>query len=239
MKENVELKNILARLMSGFYKLFSSGFFKERIDAFLKQKYDQGLLKAEKFFNMNFVRNEENYRILNDYINGLVGNITDDINNRVREEIIRAKLDGINLNELKRRLRDTFKEKTFYNRINTVIRTEGNRAASTAQLDAAKQSGTFPYKYLQVVMDDVTSPICKKEYAKYGSKEQAIPLNKEFVVRYKNKTYRSQQPPFHINCRTSLRFVEGCDIVARQESDGKTAVRGVQNPPHPPRRCKE
>ena len=55
-------------------------------------------------------------------------------------------------------------------------------------------------------MDDRTSDICKEEHKKYGSVEQSIPLDQEFSVSVKNKTFKFMMPPFHPNCRTIVKI---------------------------------
>ena len=62
-------------------------------------------------------------------------------------------------------------------------------------------------KYVDIIHDNRTTDICKAEHREYGTKEEAIPLDQEFKVKVGNKTYSALYPPFHINCRSVVRFV--------------------------------
>lgn len=197
--------------MQGLMKVIQSSYFQDKTRAYIQKKYDDGLLKSESTFNLNFVRNDRSLNILQEYVSGRVGNATEQINQDLRAEIQRAMIDGTDLDGLKTRIREMFDKKTYMHRIKTVIRTEGARAMNKAQLDAAAQSGFKVRKYIHVILDGNTSPICKKANKKYGKPEQAIELNENFKFSAKvgKKTIHIDQdaPPFHPNCRTSLRFV--------------------------------
>ena len=209
--EEVEIKSILDSVMTGFTKIFQSVIFQQILLRFVLKKYDDGIESIEKQFQINFVRNDESLEFLNMYVAGVVGNTIDNMNAQLRQEIQRAQLDGVGVKELKRRVKEEFNSKQMMNRLKTTIRTEGSRAGNLAQMDAARQTGFPMVKYLDVVIDAVTSNICLAENKKYGSKDKAIPLEEDFIIRAKvgkkMKTFRKQQPPFHINCRTNVRFM--------------------------------
>jgi len=206
--KDVEAKNIIEALLRGFMKVFTATFFQEKLDNYVQKKYDEGLIKAEDLFQINFTRDDQNLNNLRQYVAGNVGNTAEEINQSLRQEIQRAQLDGVDLKQLKQRVKQVFKDQKYMNRLKTVIRTEGNRAGNYGQLDGAKQSGLKLKKYLDVSVDQRTSDICMAEHKKYGTPEQAIPLDKLFTVKVRNKTFQGDAPPFHPNCRTIIMFTE-------------------------------
>lgn len=55
-------------------------------------------------------------------------------------------------------------------------------------------------KYLSVIFDDRTSPLCDDLGRKYGTEDQAIPLNEVFD----SELGGGDRPAFHVRCRTGL-----------------------------------
>ena len=211
-----EYKNIIEQIVRGILKIFSSETFSGTVNSYIQKKYDSGLMDAEEIFNINFVRDQKNLDFLQDYVKGLVGNTVEQIDQDLRAELQRDIMAGMDIPQIKKRVKKVFKDPKYFNRLKTVLRTEGARAAEIANLDAAKQTGLNVRKWLDVIVDDRTSPVCRAANKKYGSKDQAIPLNEQFVIKYKvrskNKTkgevLEAMTPPLHINCRSSLRFTE-------------------------------
>ena len=210
MRNEKELKGILDFFIQGIKELFNIDSFKIKVDQFIGEEYRSGLDKSEVQFDMNFVEEDEDVSFLSDYVNDNLGFATDQIGNDLRQELQRGMLDGESGSQLKKRVKDLFKDKNYTNRLKTIFRTEGMRAGNYGQLDGAKQAedaGVKVKKYLDIILDNVTSDICKEEDSKYGSSDQAIPLDDEFVVVAGGKTYSAQAPPFHCNCRTNIVFV--------------------------------
>ena len=198
----------IQKLIDALIKTFGSQFIKQKIRKYIKNKYDSGLIKAEDFFDVNFTRDQDSLKFLNEYADGLVGSLKDDLANDMRGIIKRTQIDGSDIEGVKQRIREEFNSKQYKDRLKVIIRTEGVRAGNTAQMDSAKKMKFKVLKYLDVTLDDRTSDICKEEFKKYGSKDKAIPLNEDFEVSIKNKTYRANAPPFHPNCRSVVMFVE-------------------------------
>jgi len=207
VEKEIELKNIIQWIINKVFNIINLVPFRQNVNTFIDQEYQKGLERAEVQFDMNFVSNDKDVQFLNNYVNDNIQAAGDDLGNSLRGELSRGLQNGESISQLKTRVRTTFNDKKFDNRLKAILRTEKLRANNYGALDGAKQSGLKLKKYLDVIMDDRTSDICKAENRKYGTKEQAIPLDKEFVVKVNNKTYRSQAPPFHVNCRTILRFV--------------------------------
>lgn len=204
----VQKKNIIDSIISGVAKLFSTNTFREQVEQYIHKKYDAGLIHAEDLFEINFIRNDKELNFLHDYVNGLVGNTMEQINQDLRAELQRAILSGEDVAQIKKRVRDVFKDPKYFNRLTTVLRTEGLRASNQGTFEGAKQSKLKLKKWISIIDDDRTSDICHKEDSKYGSPDKAIPLDEEFVVKVDNKTIRAMIPPFHASCRSTVRFIE-------------------------------
>ena len=89
-----------------------------------------------------------------------------------------------------------------------IARKETTRAHSFGKLSAYQQSGIKAHKWLLWTDDHRTSEITKSLHRKYGSPEQAIPLNDNFKAQVKvgKKMVVIDQaaPPFHVNERDEL-----------------------------------
>lgn len=206
--EKLRISKEIGKLIDKLIKSLGADEIKQKIKQYVRKKYNEGLEKQEEFFNLNFVQNKDDLNFLLKYVDGVVGNTTDQINKDLRGIMDRSIVDGVDLETVKLRVKEEFSSNKYLNRYKMVVRTEGLRAENQASLTAARQLSFKVKKYLDVVLDDRTSNICKHEDEKYGSKDLAIDLDEEFVVEVDNKTFTNQSPPFHPNCRTVIRFVE-------------------------------
>jgi hypothetical protein len=210
--KEIEMKNIIQNIVNGLMKVISLDAFRGKISQFIAKEYAKGMEAAEIKFDMNFVPSNTDVGFLQQYVNQNVENVADDIGRSLRGELSRGIISGEDLQKLKRRVKDVFKEKKFTNRLKAVIRTEKIRANNYGSLQGAKQSQLPLRKYVSIINDNRTSHICLQEERKYGSPGKSIPLKDEFVVRVDNKTIRAQAPPFHPNCRTIIKYVKEEDF---------------------------
>lgn len=208
VNEKISVSTQIGKLIDSLMKQLGSDKIKQMIGKFIRKKYNDGLEDAGKFFNQNFSQNTEDLNFLLSYVKGQVGNVTDSINKDLRRILDTGIAEGANTESIKLRVKEEFNSQKHINRYKMVIRTEGLRAENTASLSAAKELEFEVKKYLDVVQDDRTSDVCHKEHEEYGSKDLAINLDKDFVVKVNNKTIRAQAPPFHPNCRSVIRYVE-------------------------------
>ena len=210
MPKNEEFKNIIGDIVNKLVNFFKLDSFKINIDNFLTKQYTKGIDSAEIRFNMNF-KPAEDISFLKDYAMQNVNDAADQIGKDLRKEISRSILNKENKGELVKKIKTMFNDKKYSDRMKTILRTEGLSANNQGKLDGARQSGLNPKKYLDIVLDNRTSDICKAEGKKYGTPEQAIPLEEDFIVTVKIgkkvKTVSGKRPVFHPNCRTTLRFV--------------------------------
>lgn len=205
---DIETKNLIDQIVSGFVKILKLDSFTFKISQFIKNSYSKGIEGAEQTFNMNFLPQESDVNFLSNYVNQNIDDVADDVGKQLRQELSRGLLAGDDIQGIKDRVKEVFGSQKFTERLKTVIRTEGIRAENQGSLSAAKQSNLKLKKYVIIVDDKRTSPICHAEDRKYGTESEAIPLDEQFVVRVDNKTIKAQAPPFHVNCRSTLGYVK-------------------------------
>jgi len=222
---SIEVKNIIDWIINKFIKIINIEHFKLKVSDFISEEYTKGITNSEIEFNMNFVSNEKEISFLNDYVFNNLKTHTDAMGEALRGELSRGILNKEKISQLKTRIKDVFKDKKYTNRLKTVLRTEKIRANNYGALEGAKQSGLNLRKYIDIVEDENTSSICKKEDKKYGEENQAIPLDQEFIIKVDNKTIRAQSPPFHPNCRSVIRFVKEEEIKNIEEKGVHKYIR--------------
>lgn len=209
MLSETEVKNIIGDIVNKLVNFFNMGAMKIHLNNFLTKQYTQGLEKAELHFNMNFTPTED-ISFLQDYAMNNINETTNQISQDLRQEISRSIMNKETKQQLVAKVKTLFNDKKYSNRLKMILRTEGLRSGNLATFDAAHQTGFEVKKWADVIMDDVTSNICKQEHKKYGSPEKAIPLDDDFIVTVKVgskvKTIRTKTFPAHPNCRTVLRL---------------------------------
>jgi len=209
LETEIEVKNIVDAVVNQLVKIFDHQRFGIMTRQMLQSEYDKGLDIVGKQLGQNFTRNTKELDFLQKYAQGNIGDTFDKINKDLRGEIERAIMDKKTVNQIKKDIKQKFKDKKYMQRLKAVLRTEAERAGNYGRLQGATQSTIVRKKYLRVILDQVTSNICREEDKKYGSPDtQAIDLDALFVVRADNKTISRQAPPFHVNCRTLIAFKE-------------------------------
>lgn len=211
MSSNFDYKS-LETFLQAIKDILNLARFRGTINNAITKQYTGAIEKLDSDLKLpiNLVPSNKDLSLLQDYVNQNLQAAGDDISNALRAEIQRGILNGEGTKDLSKRVKFLFKEKKYQTRLKTIIRTETLRANNQGTLQGAIQAestGLKLKKWLDVTEDARTSNICKQEHAKYGSKEQAIPLDDDFIVKADNKTIKSKSPPFHPNCRTVLRIV--------------------------------
>lgn len=213
LKKNsdIRMKGVLDMILTKVKDLLSMTPFQTRVDNEIQREYISGMEKTENLLKptINVVPQRQDLNFLKDYVNKNIQAHADEVGNQLRQEIERGILNGDNQAQLADRVRQVFKDKKYSARMKTVLRTEKLRANNQGIQQAAEQAeqaGVKVEKWLDVVMDNVTTDTCREEHKQHGTPDQSIPINDDFVFTWENKTYRAKAPPFHPNCRTVLRL---------------------------------
>lgn len=211
MNHSICEKAFIDVLLTKFKTILRLDRFRAVINNMISTQYVGAIEKVDEDLDLtiNLVPKSKDLNFLQSYVNENIDAASDSISNQLRQEIQRGILNGETTTELSKRVKKLFKDKKYQTRLKVILRTETLRANNQGTLDAAKQAantGLKLEKWLDVTLDDRTSNICHKEHAKYGTPEESIPIDQEFVVKVDNKTIKSQTSPFHVNCRTILRI---------------------------------
>ena len=222
----LEVKGLIEILTTQVKEIFSIESFRGKIQDELKSEYNKGIEATDNEIKpeVNIVPTNPQRQLeaLFNYVEQNMQEHVDSVGDRLRQELQRGLLNKENKKQIIARIKRVFRDdKNVLNKLKMVIRTETNRANNTGRLEAADQaaeSGIKLKKWLDVApyQEGVSSGFCAtagghnsktSAMGKYGTPEQAIALDKNFIVKDKNKTVRVLAPPMHCNCRTVLRVV--------------------------------
>ena len=205
-ESNVFSKQVDPKVIASslFAQLGTTGL-KDQFVEMIKGQYMNSIDDIGKKLDKNFLPNQEEIKFLEDYNFDLITDLTDKTQSSLRNTLRRGLLEGKNTKQVSD---DVMKEldKTEFE-AERIARTELNRANSEGSLNAMRDTGLNPKKYILIVEDDRTSNISKAFSKKYGTPEQAIGLEEIFEVRVKGKTYQGKSPPFHPFDRDALAFL--------------------------------
>lgn len=136
-----------------------------------------------------------------DNIKGVTDIMSKDINNTVRQGILERK----DTKEIAKDLDNVFKGENptgvnYKKRLKMIARTESARVFNAGSFEQAKSLGATK-KYISIVNDDRTSDIDKTLVTKYGTPDQAIPVDENYKMVIGKSNIDTPYPPFHPNCR--------------------------------------
>lgn len=172
----------------------------------MEQFYGKGMQELEMRFDMNFEEDESKKTYLTGYTFDNIKDMNEELANKLRKELQIGLMGQESVDTIKQRIKKVMDVGEV--RARMIARTETNRAENFGRLDAAKQSDLNLKKYLQITHDSRTSKISKAMHKKYGTPEQAIPLDENFRVEVEGKIFEGPAPPFHPNERDRLEFVQ-------------------------------
>lgn len=203
------LKSSIAVVAKRIMKLLKLDNVLKIINENIQKEYDKGLEEVEVKLDMNFSRNEKNLTALQDYTFDNIKGMTEEMANKLRQQIQQGLINMEPMSQIKNRVKDIMG--IAENRAAMIARTESNRAMNFGRLDAAKESeeqGVEIKKWLLITNDDRTCAISKAMGKKYGSPQKAIPLEENFSVSVNGKVIEGPAPPFHQNERDRIMFTE-------------------------------
>jgi len=133
-----------------------------------------------------------------------------DISKRVNNTILDNISQRGSNKDLAKSLKDLFDKDSsdhfnYKNRFYTIAKTESSRVLNNSAFNTANKLGAKK-KYINIVSDNRTAEQSKMFFAKYGSPEKGIALDKEFKIIYKGKEYRGLLSPFMPNDRDIILY---------------------------------
>ena len=207
--DETENKSITSDIANSFVNVFKMDQFKTIIRKFVSTNFNAGIeeLENQLNFNVSFGTVKRQIEMDEQYTFDLIKGMTDDIEKKLRSQIQQSLINNEDPKQLKKRVADIFKGDNptrfrFEDRIKMIAQTEGSRANNSAKLAAAREYGGL-LKYIRTRGGKLPCPICAKAGRKY-TKEDAISVDKEFIVSHAGKTYRNMDGIFHPNCYCSV-----------------------------------
>ena len=192
----------MSQLIDKIAKLFNVSISPMLVGTSMIKFYDIGLDNAETQFDMNFTRDGDRLKLLENYTVENIKGMNEDMQNSIRQEITRGVVNLEGVEKVKQRIMKVVD--VSQNRARMIARTELNRAENVGHIDGARQSGLTLKKFLNVHLDKRTSNICIYLDKHYGTPEKAIHLDAKFKMDGKEW----DAPPFHPNERTVLAFTQ-------------------------------
>lgn len=190
--ESKGFEEFIAKLKS----VISYAMLKKYSDDAIKEEYLKGHDIAEKKIDRNVNVNWNAVQFLQNYTFENIKNLTDEMGNKLRQELQRAYMNREGVQTIKEKLQEVLDAgKT---RAETIARTETNRANNTGRLMAYKGSGMPGKKVFKAHIDHRTSEICQR----LDGQEVDIDANFEDPVT----GWKGQAPPAHPNCRSTWTF---------------------------------
>lgn len=201
---NQDLAKLVEELVK---KLGLTGVIYETLMQEVSKYYYLGVDNIEKMLNVNFEAiNPRVLEHLKEYNFSLIQDMNTELADKLRGTISRNMISG-NKQMMVKEIKSIFG--TTQARAQMIARTESARAYAVGNYVTAveaKKRGYNVKKYLQIVNDDRTSPLCRRLGSKY-LKDNAISIEKEFIDPLGE--VRQLTSPFHPNCRTdTIYFID-------------------------------
>ena len=196
--KNLErIKELTPDIIKKLKSLVSLGTTEEIVKSIIKNSFLKSLNKAEQEMEMNFVPNQKTIDFLQNYTFENVKGISEDLKNKLQQELSRGVMEGEGITKLKNRVKKVFDVGDI--RAKAIARTEVNRAENIAHLEGYKQAGIPGKKRWIATMDSKTCATCK------ALNGQEVKLTDKFEA----KGWEGEHGPQHVNCRCRIVFVPG------------------------------
>lgn len=191
-------------------QVFSVFALKKVSDEVIKTEYVNGWDSSERKLDQNIQFNDGALKFLQDHTFGNIKGMTEEVANDLKQELERGIINGEGMTKLIARVDKVFDKGE--NRAAMIARTETNRADNNGKLLAMKGSGITMVKRWITHEDDRTSPICTRLDG------QTVGINEDFKD---SNGWTGQSPPSHVNCRSTIVFLDKEDIKNEEEVEEK------------------
>jgi SPP1 gp7 family putative phage head morphogenesis protein len=202
IKGFIDYKAITQEALDKYDNFFNTAEYRQILNDALGKEFSKGVEQIEKKLNRNVIVSTQDINTITEFAFNNIKDMNQELVNNLRKQITMGLLNKENMNQIKKRIKEQFV--ISENRARAILQTETNRIYGTGSYNAAKQSGVEFYKYIDATLDKRTSEICKDLDLRYGSPEQAIPIDDKFkLINGKEELHN----PFHVNCRSVTLYV--------------------------------
>lgn len=200
--------NAIIRSVNNFLRIED---LKGLINTATKALYTKGLTETEielrkKGATVNMVQtNPQEMQFLADMVFDNIKGLTEELRIKLKQQLKIGISNGEGLGKLTERVQKTLS--IVPSRATMIARTESARIEEEGSLYAAQQiksDGVSVKKWILMKDDPRTSEISRKLHAKYGSPEQAIPINENFKLNSGKISIDQKTAPFHPNDRCTV-----------------------------------
>lgn len=193
----VDIKSKFKSVTDKYKGVFDGSDFKVKIDKYMDASVTKGIEDIEKQLDINTTASVNDVKEISEFAQENLGDVTDELMNKVRKEITFGVLNNESQTKIKQRIKKQFDLAEI--RVKTIARTESNRAENIGNFLAAKKSGLKLKKKWIATMDNRTSNICKSLNEKITGMDQ----------KFKDaKGNLHELPPAHPNCRSRVIYVQ-------------------------------
>ena len=202
IKGFIDYKAITKETLDKYDNFFNTAEYRQILNDALGKEFSKGIEQIEKKLNRNVIVSTQDINTITEFAFNNIKDMNQELVNNLRKQITMGLLNKENMNQIKKRIKEQFV--ISENRARAILQTETNRIYGTGSYNAAKQSGIEFYKYIDATLDKRTSEICKDLDLRYGSPEQAIPIDDKFkLINGKEELHN----PYHVGCRTVTLYI--------------------------------
>lgn len=198
-------------------KIFTTIAIKKLSDEVIKSEFDSGWESSEKKIDQNISFNPSALKFIQDYTFDNIKALNEEVANDLKAELQRGIINGEGITKLTTRVDKVFNKGK--NRAEMIARTETNRADNQGKLLAMKGSGIPMKKRWLTHEDDRTSAICTR------LDDQTIGINEDFKD---SSGWTGQAPPSHVNCRSTILFIDPEELEAEEVSKKELLVKAQE-----------
>ena len=189
------LKGLIAKATENLYNLG------------VKEVKDLG--EREGIVTQSITANQNQINFLSDFTFANIKGMEADLENKLRQQIRMGIVNGDGIGKMAERVKSVFDVSEV--RAKAIARTEASRVEGNGALQAAKDLQTDKIrlkKYILWTLDNRTSDLSKALHRKYGDESKAIPLEKNFELKFGKQSISQPTVPFHVNERcVTIQFI--------------------------------
>lgn len=198
------LKSLIDDILRKYLPLISVSDIQDEILSLINDNFLSGLEEAEVEFDMNFMPNPDEVEFIKKFAFDNIENLTDDVKNKLRQEISLGLMNNESGHKIYRRVADVMD--MSIERAKKIVLTEQNRAQNRGFHQAAKETGLNLKKQWNAQPERVSRAGNKVPctYCEYLD-GQTVGIDDNFTDQKGQKFFL---PPHHPNCACRVIYVK-------------------------------